>query len=171
MRTGMRRQLVLGTLLVGISAGTAVEADNAGIGNVNLAIAELRKGETEPALALLTSVIETQSVPPNEIPDVYYDRGNAYLTKRDYDRAIADFTAAISLRARFSDAFIMRGNARLAKGDPDGAASDFKAVVEFDPANASAHTNLGNIYRAKGEKDRALAEYDAAIQHEADAAA
>jgi len=55
----------------------------------------------------------------------YYNRGNAYQKKRDYDSAIADYTKAIRIRPNYAHAYYNRGNAYSDKGDYDAAIADY----------------------------------------------
>ena len=43
--------------------------------------------------------------------DAYYNRGNAYSDKGDYDRAIADYTRAIEIEPDDSCVYYTRGDA------------------------------------------------------------
>ena len=44
---------------------------------------------------------------------LYYNRGNLYALRRDYQRAIDDFTRAIALEQDFAEAYYNRGLARI----------------------------------------------------------
>ena len=47
---------------------------------------------------------------------VYYDRGNLYLAQENYEKAIADYTSAISHNANIAEAYYNRGLARIKSG-------------------------------------------------------
>ena len=49
---------------------------------------------------------------------VYFGRGLAYYDKKEYERAIADFTQAIELKPDFATAYSIRGLAYFDNGDP-----------------------------------------------------
>jgi tetratricopeptide (TPR) repeat protein len=91
-----------------------------------------------------------------------YDRGVASLDRRDYERAIADFTEAIRFNPKYAAAYYNRGFAYLDKKDYDHAIADYDQVITLNPKLASAYSNRGNAYRAKGALDRASADFDQA---------
>src|SRR6266849_626583 len=62
-----------------------------------------------------TSVIGSGKETPKNLSIAYNDRGNAYRTKGDNDRAIAEYNEAIRLDPRYSLAYNGRGNAYLDK--------------------------------------------------------
>jgi tetratricopeptide (TPR) repeat protein len=82
----------------------------------------------------------------------YRSRDARFVEKKDYARAIADFTACIRLNPN-GDAYIDRGAAYLGQGDNDRAIADFTAMIERHPTDARAFTNRGEAYRRKGELD------------------
>ena len=49
----------------------------------------------------------------------YYNRGNAYASKGDFDQAIDDYTKAIELKPDLVDAYHNRGIAYDKQGDYD----------------------------------------------------
>jgi tetratricopeptide (TPR) repeat protein len=65
-------------------------------------------------------------------------RSEAYLSKGDYDRAIADANEAIRLD-QYAEAYNIRGEAHEAKNDLD------HAIADFDQALKLAETYTGNV--------------------------
>src|SRR5262249_46891063 len=69
-------------------------------------------------------------------PVAFYNRGVAYYEKKDYDRAIADYTEAIRLDSNNAWAFYKRGRAKQMKGDASGGATDISRAKRLDPTLA-----------------------------------
>lgn len=93
----------------------------------------------------------------------YNNRGNALRAKGENDRALADFSEAIKLRAD-GTYFYNRGNAYRTKGDNERAIADYNEAIRIDPNDWAAHTNRGNAYREEGQLDRAIGDYDIVIR-------
>ena len=72
-----------------------------------------------------TVVIQSGKFTGNNLAIAFYDRGNAYGEKGDFDLAIADLDEAIRLDPNYTDAFNLRGLAKREKGDTAGAEADF----------------------------------------------
>lgn len=89
----------------------------------------------------------------------YNNRGTAFSSKGDYDRAISDYTKAIELDPKNSDAYYNRGNTYVMKGNFDLAISDFTRAIELDPKNSDAYNNRGNAYRSKGDNNLARSDF------------
>ena len=68
-----------------------------------------------------------------------------YSAKKNYDRAIADYTHAIRLDPTDAGAYYDRGIAYAAKGQTDRAAADFRATLRLDPNNKNARDELKRI--------------------------
>jgi tetratricopeptide (TPR) repeat protein len=66
------------------------------------------------------------------------NRGRAFLAKKEYDRAIADYDQAIRLEPDYAKALYWRGKAKQAKGDVAGGNADVGAAEKIDP-NVSSH--------------------------------
>ncbi len=93
----------------------------------------------------------------------FMNRGLAYKKKGQWDRAIADYSAAIRLKPGDAQVFNNRGNAYYYDGQLDRAAADYDDAIRLQPDFTEAISNRGNIYRKKGRLDQAIAEYDRAI--------
>jgi tetratricopeptide (TPR) repeat protein len=55
----------------------------------------------------------------------YYNRGCAFYDDHQYDKAIADYTKAISINPKFADGYIGRAYAYAKKGEDHKADADF----------------------------------------------
>jgi tetratricopeptide (TPR) repeat protein len=75
-------------------------------------------------IAACTHVIDDASETTANHVAAYISRGAAYLNKKDYDPAIADYSAAIKLDPKSSTAYNGRGNVYFAKVDFDLAIAD-----------------------------------------------
>ena len=93
----------------------------------------------------------------------YTGRGDAWHRKKEYDKAIADFTEAIRLEPNVG-AYYNRGKAWSTKKEHDKANADFDAAIRFDPKDAWGFNNRGRVWLAKKDYEKAIADYDAAIR-------
>jgi tetratricopeptide (TPR) repeat protein len=94
----------------------------------------------------------------------YNDRGNAYLTKEDLPRAIADYTEAIRLNSKYVSPHIgfrlLYLNRNGNNADWDLAIADCREAIRLDPKNARAY-----YYRGQAQDlEKAVADYTEAIK-------
>ncbi len=94
----------------------------------------------------------------------FNNRGTAYGSKGEYDRAIADYDQAIALNPKLVEPYNNRGNAYNAKGEYDRAIADFDQAIALNSRFALAYRNRCSAYSGKGEFDRAIADCDRAIR-------
>jgi tetratricopeptide (TPR) repeat protein len=94
----------------------------------------------------------------------FYDkRGNEYLAKREWEKAIADFNEAIRLDPEGSG-YHSRGLCYDAKGDYDNAIADFSTAIRLRPDNSVQYESRGEAYLGKGDYDKAVADFSEAIR-------
>jgi tetratricopeptide (TPR) repeat protein len=72
-------------------------------------------------------------------------RAAAYDRKQQYDRAIADYDAALQLDPAQADAFNHRGEVWRKKGDRPRALADFGAAIRLDPEHSPARANYKSL--------------------------
>lgn len=94
----------------------------------------------------------------------YNNRGNAFMSKNMYDKAIEDFCKAIEANPNHASSYYNRGNAYMSKIEYDKAIEDFSKAIELKPDYAKAYYNRGNIYYSKGMNNDALADYNNTIK-------
>ena len=73
------------------------------------------------------------------------NRGDGYQARKDYDRAIADYDAALKLDPKFHRAYNNRGAAWVKKGDRGRALQDYAEAVRLNPSDSTAAANHKDI--------------------------
>jgi len=89
----------------------------------------IKLGPTPNALAATDS---TRLGDDRTTSDYYSQRGAVYLSRKDYDLAIADFDSAIRLYPKDANTAYNRGLAYKAKGDTARANADFETAKQLD---------------------------------------
>ena len=102
-----------------------------------------------------TSARHSDSTPKRA---AYRDCGSLSIRKREFDRAIADYTEATRLDPSEWRAYL--GRLRAApRRFLDGAIEDYTAVIKRDPRSAAAHEYRGSAYAEKGDLDNGVADF------------
>ena len=111
-----------------------------------------------------SALINSGEQTPQALVIAYNNRGNAYTTKGEYDRAVQDYDQSIKLDPSYTKSFNNRGVAYQKKGEYDRAISDFDDAIKLDSNYASALANRAETYLSKGEYERAVRDFDEAIR-------
>ncbi len=107
-------------------------------------------GTTDDArLAGCTAVIEAERQTDEARSDAYFSRAKLFLSKKDYDRAIADLDQTIRLEPKAVGALTLRGMAYSNKGDYDRAIADYTKALELYPGLGMATGGLTEAREAK----------------------
>jgi hypothetical protein len=125
------------------------------------AVAALDKNDNDGAIKLFTAIIDSKQ----QTPMLYYDygsRGIAFLRKDQKDQALADFDAAIKLKADDGDSHFRRGAMKLEKMDYQAAIDDLSVTVEKDPMNADAWNLRSFAYYRLNETAKGAADTEKA---------
>jgi Flp pilus assembly protein TadD len=114
--------------------------------------------------ALASGVGHGQGQPEPRTAAEYFDRGNKWAEKGEYEKAVKDYTAAIRLKADFLDAYLNRGTALRLQGKFDEAVKDFAEAVRLKPDDADAYQGRGIAWHMKGEYDKAVKDFGEVIR-------
>jgi lipoprotein NlpI len=120
-------------------------------------------GKPDLAIQHCTRAIDSGRLSGDTLAKMHYNRGIEWAAKGDYDRAIADYDAALRASPKFADAYYNRGNAWGLKGDPDRAITDYDAFLRLNPKDPAAHIARAVELMVKGDYARAVAGYDTAL--------
>lgn len=120
--------------------------------------------DPDASIAGCTALIQAGKESTSSLAGVYNHRGNAYIRKGDYDRAIQDRDEEIRLNPNDAVAYGTRGGAYVLKGDKDRAIRDFSKAIRLDPNFASAYFGRGNVYLTKSDYDVAIQDFSEAIR-------
>jgi tetratricopeptide (TPR) repeat protein/CHAT domain-containing protein len=94
----------------------------------------------------------------------YVTRGQELLAKLDYERALADFTAALSSEAANIDGLKGRADALAGLGRWPEAATDYGTLAGRDRNNASRWHDYGMALYNAGEYERAIQQFDGMLR-------
>lgn len=92
------------------------------------------------------------------------NRGGAYASKGNFDRAIDDFSRAIELAPDDINAYNARGTVYASKLDLDSAIADFTESIRRRPESHLAYCLRGAAFGAKNDIEQALIDFDRAIE-------
>ena len=121
-------------------------------------------GNPDLAIMHCTRAIDSGRYSGDDLRRLHVIRGAEWAAKRDHDRAIADYDAAIKLDPKSADAFHNRGIAWASKGEPDRAIADYDAAIRLDPGDSSPYAGRAVERTIKGDYPGAAADLDTAIR-------
>jgi len=106
----------------------------------------------------------TQAIEKKPTAHDYNTRGWIWCLGFKYDKAMADFNAAIALRPDFAEALYRRGAVWASKRESDRAIADYTEAIRLDPRLTEAYRGRGRAWQGLGEHDKAIADFTEAIR-------
>ncbi len=107
-------------------------------------------------------MVETRKSNPVDAR-MYYQIGNDYYERGDYEKAIENYNMAILLNPIFSEAYFNRALSYYQLKNFDRSITDYTKSAELDPNNPIIYNNRGDAYYRKQDFQSAIKDYDKAI--------
>lgn len=128
--------------------------------------AQARCGHPDPeiSISVCSAIIQSGRARGRDLAVAHMERGVAYVTLLDYDRALQDFGEAIRADKTFAKAFANRGAVYGAKQDFERAIDDFTRAIALEPRSANAFADRAGMHRLNGQHDEAIRDYTEAIR-------
>lgn len=112
---------------------------------------------------------EVMRLQPDDVL-TWYRRGVVYVKQKEYDKALADFTAPIQgleQKNRLSTAGDFRlelGRVHILKNDAEKALAELEMVVKISPSSHLAYYERGRAHALKGDAVKAEADFRKAME-------
>lgn len=160
--------------LLALVVATPVRAG--GADDLKAGLAADQNGKHDEAIQLLTRALQTGDLSPDDQVMADKTRAGGYFTKsliadafdrrdearRLRDSAVADYTAALGIKAEDAELLAKRGQIYHVNGQYPQALADFDAALRLKPSAVALMQRAGT-YRASGDYERAIGDYTAAF--------
>ena len=147
-----------------------------GLDDLKAATEAAQNGKSDDAIRLFTQALAASDLSPADQFAARMGRGSAFTAKSliadaferlDQARgaradAIADFTAALAIKADDAGLYVARAQVYDLNGQYDSAIADFDAALKLDNSPITLVQRAGS-QTAKGDYDHAVADYTAAL--------
>jgi tetratricopeptide (TPR) repeat protein len=94
----------------------------------------------------------------------YVSRGDLHVLKREYEKALADFSKPIELGPENSGRWVSRARVYVRQGKWDAAVADLSQAVQLDPANAEWWIWLASARLGAGRPDEFRKDFAGMLQ-------
>jgi tetratricopeptide (TPR) repeat protein len=158
----MKKILFVGFLLLSLMVCFTSPAWASGWIDFNACLTAVSRENYDEAIRLCTNAIASGELSREDLSLAYEVLGVAWYQKKDYDKAIADYSKAIEINPKSDEAYYNRGNAWYDKGDYTKAIADYTKVIEINPKDAQAYHCRGDAWGKKGNHAKAKADHDKA---------
>jgi tetratricopeptide (TPR) repeat protein len=125
--------------------------------------------QQSPARGILTSIRRTepaQQLGPQagDGASHFWNRGIAFASLRQFDKALADFDEAIRLDPNDPKTYAFRGDLLSSRGNIDRAIADYSHAIRLAPANPDSYFRRAEVYRIARNGSAALADINECIR-------
>jgi tetratricopeptide (TPR) repeat protein len=98
----------------------------------------------------------------------YNNRGDYYYKQKEYEKAAADFNAALKIYPDYPRAYRNLAKVERDRGKPAAAIESLSRAITLAPEAADVYVTRGDLYYKAGLYDKALADADKALSLEKD---
>ncbi len=86
--------------------------------------------------------IATAKTSPSS-PNTHNNMGDVYSRRKQYDKAIEEFTLATQIKPNYADAYHNLANTYQSIGDAENAIKNYKLAIKYNPNIWQSHVNIG----------------------------
>ena len=122
--------------------------------------ADVRKDCVSGQVDACTQILQANPADFNALAN----RAIGLRVRGEYDRAIADFDAAVGINPGIAGLYLERGLAYEAKGEHLPAIRDFSEAIERGPKLVQAHFGRAMAYQGNGQRDLSIADMENAMR-------
>lgn len=120
---------------------------------------DIRKDCQSGRVAACTQILQSN---PSDFTALA-NRGIGLRESGEYDRAVADFDAAVRLNPDSAGLYLERGLAYEAKSEYLPAITDFSEAIKRNPALVQAHFGRAMAYESAGQRELSIADLNNAM--------
>jgi tetratricopeptide (TPR) repeat protein len=154
---------VLALLLLAASAAAQTPKNDSYLKNIELCN-RMDRTALDARISGCTVLIDAGYGTTAALAIAFNNRGNAYIAKGDFDRAIQDFDKSIRLDRTYTKPLNNRGVAYMKRGEHDLAIEAFDEAIKLKPDYGNAFANRAAAYLKKHDYARAAQDYAEAIR-------
>ena len=140
--------LIMGAFVFGLSAPAMAQDYQSVIGEVSKALKEDPQA-TGTAKQLVKDFMKTYK----KNPEAMVALGNAYLTGKNYTKAVECADLALKKNKNYGDAYILKGDVEALKDDGGQAAMWYQQAMNLDPKNPNGYMSYANVYRKRSPQE------------------
>jgi tetratricopeptide (TPR) repeat protein len=117
----------------------------------------------ERSIKVCSRILARGKVRDRDLARTYNNRGLAYITDKELDKAMADFDAAVRIDPTYPFAYDNRGVVWRMRSQFDRAIVEHNEAIRREPTFISAYVNRGMAFQLMGNKRSAKADFDAVL--------
>lgn len=146
-------------VVLGLVCATAAPGRADARADYEAALAAIKNGQRDEAIALLTKAIESKEECCSGLANLHYVRAELYGLAAKYDEAIADYAKTIENQPDHAGAFHDRALVYAQQRKYAEALDDLSRAQFLLPNSPLPFFNRGRVYEMMGKKNDAIAEY------------
>lgn len=136
------------------------------LGNLEGAIADATRaiGIYERRIAKRATKGDRAPTKSIELAKLYQLRGNIYFNRREFTKAVADFTSCINYGFTSDQILDLRARANVEDGKVEAAIADYDLTLKLNSRDDNAYAERGKLFLKLGKTDRAIKDLTRAIE-------
>lgn len=155
----MKARLIAGVLLACVAAGAGASAYS----DFNAGIAAHNRGNWDETIRRMTLALAAPDLLRSFRVPAYIDRADAHRSKKEWDAAVADYSAALALDPDNLESLLRRAAVYGRQKKYEAAVADYSSIIRRLPGEPIGYAARGFIYEEQGNFDAAIADFTAIV--------